>query len=144
MGIHDHKLEHKHAVGQSDWEWITEQKISNKLETMMEVQLGLLLVRELKLFQFLIMEQHFIRQCLDHVLILVIRLVVLDDCMSDDGQHFVIYCKLFRWTVMIEDTIIIFFCLSVLYWPSCISIRAQTNLFGDHLADIFSSSARSS
>ena len=62
----------------------------------MEVQLGLLLVRELKLFQFLIMEQHFIRQCLDHVLILVIRLVVLDDCMSDDGQHFVIYCKLFR------------------------------------------------
>ena len=144
MRIHDHKLENKHAVGQSDRKWITEQKIRNKLETMMEVQLGLLLVRELKLFQFLIMEKHFIRQCLDHVLVLVVHLVVLDDCMSDDGQHFIIYCELLRWTVMIEDTIIIFFCFSELYWPSCISVSAKTDLLGDHLGDIFSCPDRSS
>ncbi len=63
---------------------------------MVQVQLGLLFVRELKLFQFLVMEQHFISQCLDHVLILVVYLVVLDDCMGNYGQHFIIYRELFR------------------------------------------------
>ncbi len=50
MGIDNHELEDKYAIAQPDGKWIAEQKIGYKLKALVQIELGLLSVREFKLF----------------------------------------------------------------------------------------------